>query len=49
MDEKSTIKDLEAQAKNTSYLVDRLNRAAYGMTFAELLRLLGGTKEKGEE
>lgn len=49
MDEKSTIKDLEAQARNTSYLMDRLNRVAYGMTFAELLKLLGGEKEKGEE
>ena len=35
MDEKSTIKDLESQATNTKLLMDRLNQAAYGMTFDE--------------
>lgn len=38
MDEKSTIKDLERQASNTKLLMDRLTRAAYGMTFDELIR-----------
>ena len=39
MNENSTIKDLESQAKNTKRLMDKLNRAAYGMTFDEALRL----------
>lgn len=39
MNENSTIKDLEFQARNTKYLMDRLNRAAYGMTFDEAIRL----------
>lgn len=38
MNENSTIKDLESQARNTKYLMDKLNRAAYGMTFDEALR-----------
>ena len=41
MDEKSTIKDLERQASNTKLLMDRLTRAAYGMTFDELIRYMG--------
>lgn len=39
MTEKETIKDLERQANNTRHLMDRLNRAAYGMTFEEALKL----------
>ncbi len=39
MNENSTIKDLESQARNTKRLMDKLNRAAYGMTFDEALRL----------
>ncbi|QQL05876.1 hypothetical protein [Dysosmobacter welbionis] len=39
MNEKDSIKDLEAQARNTKHLMDKLNRAAYGMTFDEALRL----------
>lgn len=39
MNEKNTIQDLEAQAKNTKHLMDKLNRAAYGMTFDEVIRL----------
>lgn len=39
LNENSTIKDLEFQARNTKYLMDRLNRAAYGMTFDEAIRL----------
>lgn len=39
MNENSTIKDLESQAANTKRLMDKLNRAAYGMTFDEALRL----------
>ena len=41
MDEKSTIKDLESQATNPTLLMDRLNQAAYGMTFDELIRYMG--------
>lgn len=39
MRETDSIKDLEQQAQNTKYLMDRLNRAAYGMTFDEAIRL----------
>lgn len=41
MTEKDPIKDLENQAKNTKQLMDRLNRAAYGLTFDEALRIGG--------
>ena len=30
MTDKESIKDLESQARNTRYLVDRINRAHYG-------------------
>lgn len=36
---KDSIKDLESQARNTKHLMDKLNRAAYGMTFDEAIRL----------
>lgn len=39
VNEKDSIKDLEAQARNTKHLMDKLNRAAYGMTFDEAIRL----------
>lgn len=39
MRETDSIKDLEQQAQNTKYLMDRLNRAAYGMTFEEAVQL----------
>ena len=42
MTEKNTIHDLEAQAKNTRYLIDRLNRAHYGMTVDEIIKSIGG-------
>lgn len=49
MTEKSTIKDLESQATNTKLLMDRLNRAAYGMTFDELIRYMGRAKDDDAE
>lgn len=36
-----SIKSLEQQAANTKYLVDRLNKAMYGMTWDEHERLHG--------
>lgn len=39
MKETDSIKDLERQASNTKHLLDKLNRAAYGMTFEEAIRL----------
>lgn len=45
MTEKETIKALEEQAANTKHLMDRLNRAAYGLTFDELIKHLGNRKE----
>lgn len=51
MRETDSIKDLEAQASNTKHLLDKLNRAAYGMTFEEAIRLgkesSGPAAEKG--
>ena len=49
MNEKNTIKDLEDQAKNTRYLMDKLNRAAYGMTWDEIIKALGNKREEGAE
>lgn len=46
MRETDNIKDLESQAANTRHLVERITRAAYGMTFPELIRALGGRKEE---
>lgn len=40
MKETDSIKDLETQATNTKYLMDRLNRAAYGMTFVQRLAMV---------
>ena len=48
MTEKDSIKDLEHQAANTKRLMDKLNRAAYGMTFDEALRL-GNERKETEE
>lgn len=49
MNEKSTIKDLEAQAQNTRHLMDRLNRAAYGFTMAELIQAVGNREPAPRE
>lgn len=46
MRETDGIKDLENQANNTRYLIDRLNKAAYGVTFSELIKSFGN---RGEE
>ena len=48
MNDKNTIHDLEIQARNTRYLVDRINRAAYGMTVDELIKTLGGGERHAE-
>ena len=40
MTENDKIRDLERQARNTKRLMDRLNRAAYGMTWEECTRLM---------
>ena len=50
MNENGTVKDLEAQARNTKYLMDMLNTAYLGMTTEELIRLAlkgagGGTSD----
>lgn len=47
MTENDKIKDLEAQARNTRNLVDRINTDYYGMTWDELIRHLGG--KEGED
>lgn len=46
VNENDKIKDLELQAHNTRHLVERLTRAAYGMTFPELIKALGNREEE---
>lgn len=48
MTEKDSIQNLERQAANTKRLLDRLNRAAYGLTFDELIRVIGNGKERNQ-
>ena len=48
MNEKDSIQELERQASNTKYLLDRLNRAAYGLTFEEMVRLMGQKEEEDD-
>ena len=45
MTDKESIKDLESQARNTRYLVDRINRAHYGMTVDEIIKSFGGKED----
>lgn len=45
MTDRESIKDLENQAKNTRYLVDRINRAHYGMTVYEIIKSFGGKED----
>lgn len=49
LNENSAIKDLELQAANTRQLVDRINRAMYGMTWAEHEWLHGRCPEEGDK
>lgn len=46
MTENDKIRDLENQANNTRRWMDRLNKAAYGVTFSELIKSFGN---RGEE
>lgn len=46
MKDTDSIKALENQAANTRHLVERITRAAYGMTIPELIKALGGRKEE---
>lgn len=47
MTENDKIKDLEAQARNTRHLVDKINTSYYGMTWADLIKALG--KKEGDD
>ena len=38
LNDKDSILDLEDQARNTKQLLDRLNKAAYGTTWEELMQ-----------
>ena len=49
MTEKDRIKDLELQAANTRKLVDRINRALYGMTWEEYTRLMRRATDEDAE
>lgn len=46
LSDSDSIKSLEQQAANTKYLVDRLNKAMYGMTWGEHERLHGQNHEE---
>ena len=43
-----SLKIKENQAANTRHLVELITRAAYGMTFPELIQALGGRKEEDD-
>ena len=40
-----TVRELEVKAASVKYELDRLNRAAYGMTFDEVVKTLGRDSE----
>ena len=44
-----TVRELKRDAARVKREVDELDRMAHGMTFDELIRLLGGRKENDEE
>lgn len=46
MKEGLTVDQLRQNATNIKFELDKLERAAYGMTFDELIRLLGTKDEK---
>lgn len=46
MEKEMTVKELEQSIRTGRLKLDRLNQAAYGMTFDELLRLLCRPSEK---
>lgn len=46
LNDADSIKNLEEQANNTRYFVDRINRAMYGMTWEEYTRLLCEKEEQ---
>lgn len=44
-DKNMTVRELEVKAASVKYELDRLNRAAYGMTFEEVVKTLGRDSE----
>ena len=44
-DKNMTVRELEVKAASVKYDLDRLNRAAYGMTFDEVVKTLGRDSE----
>ena len=44
-DQNMPVRELEVQAASVKYELDRLNRAAYGMTFDEVIKTLGRNSE----
>lgn len=44
-----TLKEFELDAKGAKAILDRLNRAYYGMTFDEIIRRLARCDEAREE
>lgn len=46
-DKNMTVRELEVKAASVKYELDKLNRAAYGMTFDEVIKTLG--RDSGTE
>ena len=44
-DKNMTVRELEVKAASVKYELGRLNRAAYGMTFDEVVKTLGRDSE----
>ena len=44
-DKNMTVRELEVKAASVKYELDKLNRAAYGMTFDEVIKTLGRNSE----
>ena len=44
-DKNMTVRELEVKAASVKYELDKLNRAAYGMTFDEVIKTLGRDSE----
>ena len=49
MDKEKTVRELEQSVRANRLAMDKLNRAYYGLTFDELLRLTGTRHDDGQE
>lgn len=49
MDKEKTVRELEQSVRANRLEMDRLNRACYGLTFDELIKLTGTRHDDGRE